>query len=270
MSRGRGVQGPLNSFIRALSRAMVSEQTARRRGLLQALDPRTRLIGVLALVVLVAVSRRIPVIAVLFAVATAIALSSRVSLKTLVLRVWLIVLGFTGIIALPALFVTPGNIVARLGFLAITEQGLRSAALLVLRVETAVTLTTALVLSTEWTQILKALRSLRVPTVVIAMLAMTHRYIFLFIESAQQMFESRQSRILGHLPGTEHRRIASHTAGVLMSKSIEMGNEVYLAMQSRGFTGEIHLLHEFQFRMRDAVAFLALSAAVISAVWIGR
>ena len=270
MSSHPAVEATLRSFTRAVSRAMVSEDIARRAGVLQRLDPRTRLIGVLALVVAVAVSRRLEVVAALFVIATVLALVSCVPVKTLVFRVWLIVLGFTGLIALPALFTTPGQVVSSWGLLSITLQGIRTAALLILRVETAVTLTTTLVLCTPWTHILKALRSLRLPTEVIAILAMTHRYIFLFIEVAQQMFESRQSRILGPLPGPEQRRLAARTAGVLMSKSIELSNEVYLAMQSRGFRGEVCLLDEFRFRTRDVLALLAFGAAISLTIWLGR
>ncbi len=264
------VEATLRSFTRALSRALISEEVAGRRGLLQALDPRARLIGILTLVVAVAASRRIEVVGVLFVMACALALLSRVPLKTLVLRVWLIVLGFTGMIAIPALFTTPGRVVMSNGFLSITAQGVLTAGLLVLRVETAVTLTTTLVLCTPWTHILKALRSLRVPTEVIAMLAMTHRYIFLFIEVAQQMFESRQSRVIGTLPAGEQRRVLARTAGVLMSKSIDLSNEVFLAMQSRGFLGEVHLLHDFEFRFRDGVGVAAFVACAVVAIWAGR
>ncbi len=106
------------------------------------------------------------------------------SLLTLAKRVWLIVLGFTGVIALPALFITPGSNVATVAGFAVTEQGLRTACLLILRVETAVTLTTLLILCTPWVQVLKALRALRLPKEVVMMLAMTYRYVFLLVETA--------------------------------------------------------------------------------------
>ena len=60
---------------------MLSEQTARQRGLLQALDPRVRVVGLFALVLAVTLSRRIAAVAALFAAAIAIALLSRVSLS---------------------------------------------------------------------------------------------------------------------------------------------------------------------------------------------
>jgi cobalt ECF transporter T component CbiQ len=257
-------------FARVVTRAMISEETARRRGLLQALDPRVRVVGLFSLVLAVTLSRKISVVVALLTVAVAIAILSRVSLFVLVKRVWLVVLGFTAVIAVPAIFVTPGDPVATFGFLTITEQGLRTAAMLILRVETAVTFTTLLILCTPWTHVLKALRAFRLPKEAIAMLAMTHRYVFLLVETASQMLESRRSRTVGILKPAAQRRMAARTAGVLLSKSIELSNEVYLAMQSRGFRGDIQILSDFRL---DAWDYLGLTAFLLAgglAVWMGR
>jgi cobalt ECF transporter T component CbiQ len=264
------VESTLRGFARTMSKALSSEQTAAKRGLLQGLDPRARLIGIFALVLTVTLCRKLEAIAALFVSALAIALLSRVSLATLLKRVWLIVLGFTGLIALPAIFITPGDPIASFGPLTITSQGARTAALLILRVETAVTLTTALVLSTPWTQILRGLRSLWVPAEIITMLAMTHRYIFLLIETANQMFESRQSRMVGELSGAEQRRMAGRTAGVLLTKSMDLSGDVYLAMQSRGFSGDIRLLSDTRMRFVDITAIALVICAATVTVWMGR
>ena len=208
----------------------------------------------------------------LFVAAVLIAVFSRVSIGTLAKRVWLVVLAFTGVIALPAIFITPGNPIATFagGSLHITAQGVATAVLLIARVETAVTFTTLLILCTPWTHVLKALRSFRLPQEVIAMLAMTHRYVFLLVETASQMFESRQSRTVGRLPAAEQRRMTARTAGVLLSKSIDLSNDVYLAMQSRGFRGEVRILSDFRMTSWDYVGLLAFLCAGGIAVWMGR
>jgi cobalt ECF transporter T component CbiQ len=272
MSRHSFLERTLRGFTRALSKALQSEHAAIQPGLLQDLDPRVRVIGVLALVIAVILCRRIEAIAALLLIAIAIAVASRVSLGSLAKRVWLVILGFSGVIALPALFLIPGEplFTAPALHLSISVQGARTAALLVLRVETAATLTTVLVLSTAWTHILKALRSLHLPVEVVTMLAMTHRYVFLLIETANQMFESRQSRTVGVLSGSEQRKITARTAGVLLSKSIELSQEVYLAMLSRGFRGEVHLLTDFRFKPRDYVGLTAFLFTGCLAVWMGR
>lgn len=258
------------AFGRVLTRAMLSETTTQKAGLLQALDPRVRVVGLFALVVAAALTHKLMVVATLFAGAVVLAILSRVSVLTLAKRVWLVVLGFTGVIAIPALFVTPGRPIAALGSFAITEQGLRTAVLLILRVETAVSFTTLLVLCTPWPHVLKALRALRLPQEAIAMLAMTYRYVFLLVETAGQMFESRRSRTVGVLPPAEQRRMAARTAGVLLSKSVALSNEVYLAMQSRGFRGDVQVLSDFRLTMWDMVGLLVFLVAGALAVWMGR
>jgi len=271
MSRGF-VESTIVSFSRALSRALMSEEIARQPGLLQSLDPRVRLIGLFALVLAVTLSRRLAIVLALFLAALLLAVFSRVSIGALAKRVWLVVLAFTGVIALPAAFLTPGRPVVVLagGSLRITAQGMATAALLIARVETAVTFTTLLVLCTPWAHVLKALRSFRLPQEAIAMLAMTHRYVFLLVETASQMFESRVSRTVGRLPGAEQRRMTARTAGVLLSKSIDLSQDVYLAMQSRGFRGDIRILADFRLKPWDYVGLLAFLCAGGVAVWLGR
>jgi cobalt/nickel transport system permease protein len=271
--RRRGIiESTLVGLTRALGQALVSEQVARQRGLLQALDPRVRIAGLLVLVLAVTLSHRITVILALFGTAVLLALLSKVSAGTLATRVWLVVLFFTGVIALPALFLTPGDTLFSIagGTLRITAQGAHTAILLVTRVETAVTLTTVLILSTPWMDVLKALRAFRVPQVVVMMLAMTHRYIFLLAESASQMFESRQSRTVGVLDRASQRRMTARTAGVLLSKSVELSNEVFLAMQSRGFRGDAKTLSEFRMRPSDYIGLVAFLSLGGIAIWMGR
>src|SRR5271165_7098633 len=272
MKSGRFIASTIVGFTRALSHALMSEEIARHRGLLQALDPRARVIGLFALVLAVTLSRRLTVVLAMFLVAVTIAALSGVSITLLARRVWLLALVFTGVIALPAIFITPGQTITTFagGTLRITAQGVATAVLLIARVETAVTFTTLLILCTPWTHVLKALRSFRVPQEVIAMLAMTHRYVFLLVETANQMHESRQSRTVGRLPGAEQRRIMTRTAGVLLSKSMELSNDVYLAMQSRGFQGDIRILPEFDMKASDYAGLLVFLCVGIIAVWMGR
>lgn len=272
MARAGFLTSTMLGFTRALARAMVSEQIARQVGLLQSLDPRVRVIGLFTMVLAVLLSRRIAVIVTLFFVAVIIAILSRVGVLMLAKRVWPVVLGFTGMIAFPAIFLTPGDPVAAFagGPLHITVQGVQTATLLIARVETAVTFTSLLVLCTPWTRVLKALRTFRLPQEAVMLLAMTHRYIFLLVETAGQMFESRQSRTVGLLKGAAGRRITARSAGVLLSKSIELSNEVYLAMQSRGFRGEIRILSDFHMRSWDYLGLAAFLAAGSLSAWIGR
>ncbi len=266
------VESNLESFARALGRALESEEVARVDGLLQRLDPRVKVVGVAGLVVATVAARRISVIWSIFAIGILIALGSRAPIRSLALRVWTPVLIFTGVIAIPAIFITPGTLAYQLPVLhwGITAQGLRSASYLISRAETTATLSVLLVLCTPWAQTLKALRTFRLPVVVIVLLGMTYRYIFLLLDSSAEMFESRRSRQVGTLSGPDRRRVAVATAGVLLGKTLQLSDEVYMAMQSRGFDGEIHLLSDFSMRTPDYAALVATAFLCGTALWFGR
>ncbi|MGH9545269.1 MAG: cobalt ECF transporter T component CbiQ, partial [Terriglobales bacterium] len=242
------VERSLASFVGALEQAFDAEDLAKRNGLLQKLDPRAKIVAILPLIVIAALARRLWVIVALFAAAVAIALLSNVPLSALAKRVWLGVLTFTGFISVPALFLTPGRAIYTLPHVGwtVTAQGLRAAAYLIMRAETAATFSVLLVLCTPWSKLLKALRVLRLPVVLVVILGMTYRYIFLLLRNAHEMFKSRKSRMVGRLDGRERRRAATASAGVLMSKTLQLSGDVYLAMRSRGFQGEVYLLDEFR------------------------
>jgi energy-coupling factor transporter transmembrane protein EcfT len=99
---------------------------------------------------------------------------------------------------------------------------------------------------------------------------MTYRYIFLMIASAREMFESRRSRMVGELEGADRRRLAVATAGVLLSKSLQLSQDVYLAMQSRGFRGEVYVLDEFEMKARDWGGLALFAMLATAAIWAGR
>ena len=74
----------------------------------------------------------------------------------------------------------------------------------------------------------------------------------------------------GTLSAAESRRLAVSAVGVLLSKSVHLSNDVHLAMQSRGFRGEVHVLPDFRARASDwcwLAGFVFLAAA---ALWWGR
>ena len=270
-SRASFIDKTLGGLEGAFARSLYSEEVNARRGFLQALDPRVKLVGALALIVATTSSRSLRVVLAIGALATATALASRVDWGTLWRRVWLGALLFTGAFALPALVLTPGDALWRLPLAGwvVTEQGLRAAAFLLARVIGSATLATTLVLTTPWNDVLKALRTLRVPVVFVVILGMTYRYIFLTLQTARDMFESRRSRTVGTLDSATGRRIAAASVGVLLGKSFALSNEVWLAMQSRGFRGEVHTLDEFRMRARDWLALAGFLATAALALWLG-
>jgi cobalt/nickel transport system permease protein len=266
------VEKTIRSLLDAMQHTLFAEDMAVADGLLQRFDPRVKLIGIAALILAVIAVRRIWVLAGIFLAAIFLAILSHVPVRTLATRVWVAVLGFTGVIALPAIFLTPGEPVFQVPVLgwSVTSQGVKAAAFLILRAETAATLSILLILTTLWTHLLAALRSVRLPSVLVAILGMTYRYMFLFLQIARDMFESRESRLVGILAPSDRRRLAVSSAGVLLGKSLQLSGEVHMAMQSRGFRGQIRLLHESEMGWGNWLRAAGFVAFGVLAIWLGR
>ena len=264
------IERTIRSLIQATEDAVFAEKLARLPGLSQQLKPQVKVAGIGALIIASAATRRLASLAILFAIAIGFAIASHVPVRTLAAKIWLPVLSFSGVIALPAIFLTSGAILYRLPLIhwLITRPGVITAAFLLLRVETAATLSALLVLTTEWTRILRALRFLRLPVTAVVILGMTYRYVFLLLRTAREMFEARQSRIVGTLDPADGRRLAAASVGVLLSKSFQLSADVYEAMRARGYRGEVYLLDEAPLQHKDWLqfaVFLLIAAAIIVA-----
>jgi energy-coupling factor transporter transmembrane protein EcfT len=118
--------------------------------------------------------------------------------------------------------------------------------------------------------VLSALTVLRVPDVFILILGMTYRYIYLLLHTANDMFLSRKSRIVGRLGTAENQRMLAAIGGALLGKSIGLSNEVYLAMQSRGFRGSLVTLKPFRMRPTDWAWAAILGTLSGVAIFLGR
>jgi cobalt/nickel transport system permease protein len=266
------VERTVESLFKTLESSVLAEELARTAGFLQGLDARVKVAGLGSLVIAAATVHRFSMLVALFVAAIVIAVASRVPLRILAATVWIPSLAFSGLIALPAIFVVGNSVAFTLPLigLRITHEGLLSAGLLLLRVESAATFSALIVLTTPWTRVLRALRFFLVPVTVVVILGMTYRYIFLLLRTVQEMFESHRSRLVGELAGTERRRLASATVGVLLARSFQLSSQIHSAMLARGFHGEVYLLDEQSMTGRNFLQLGAALAAAAAAMAVGR
>jgi cobalt ECF transporter T component CbiQ len=268
----RGIlERTLADLTNALEQSIFAEDVSRRAGLLQTLDPRVKIVSLLALLISASLSRSLPVLLCLYILTLFLAWRSSISVVFFIKRVWLFMPFFTGLVAIPALFITPGPHLASLPLgLVVTTTGFRTVLFLLLRVSTSVSMSVLLVLTTSWPALLKALSVLRVPEGFLLILGMTYRYIFFLLLITEDMFLSRKSRIVGRQSSAEQRRILAASAGTLLSKSLDLSGEVYLAMQARGYRGQSRTVNAFRMRTIDWVWGSGAAFAVALALWLGR
>lgn len=254
-----------------LERALFAEEISTRKGLFQSLDARVKVLSVLALLISVSLSHSLLVIGSIYLLVFTIGWASAIPAGILIKRVWLALPFFTGLIILPALFITPGPALVDLPLgLHITQTGLNTVLFLLLRVSTSVSLTLLLILTTPWNTVLSALGVLHVPDVFILILGMTYRYIYLLLHLANDMFLSRKSRAVGRLSTAENQRMLAAVSATLLNKSLNMSSEVYLAMQSRGFRGTVVTLKPFQMHSKDWIWSSVFAILAGLTIFLGR
>lgn len=270
-ARAGVLEHTLSGITETLEHSLFAEELSTRSGLLQSLDARVKVVSVLALLLSVSLSRSLLAIGAVYALTLVLGLASAIPVGFLIKRVWLALPFFTGMLVLPALFITPGPALLQLPLgIVVTGPGLNTALFLLLRVSTSVSVTLLLILTTPWNTVLSALSVLKVPDVFILILGMTYRYIYLLLRVVNDMFLSRKSRVVGRLSTGENQKLLAAVSATLLNKSLNLSSEVYLAMQSRGFRGSIVTLKPFRMQSRDWLWLGVLLALSALAVYLGR
>jgi cobalt/nickel transport system permease protein len=258
----------------SIERAVFSEELARRPGWLQRRDPRAKLLMFLAVVLAASLSNSLLALVGLYAAILAAARASRVPFDFFVRRVWIGIPLFAGLVIIPSIFMSPGPRLFDLALgplhLAPSIPGLAGAVIFVARVGVSVSLAVLLVIVTPWSDLLKSLQALRVPQVFILLLSMTYRYIFLFLHSANGMFEARKSRTVGRTSGNEQRNWISAAMMTQMNRAFKMSNDVYAAMLARGFTGRVQTYSAYRMTRADWVALGGAVIVALAALLVGR
>jgi len=276
------VERTIEGTARFLRDAILSEVIAKREGLLQSLDPRVRLVTILVLIVCISLMKSPVTIWAVYLFVLLLAVASSVSLLFFIKRVWLFIPLFSAVIIVPALFnvVTPGEPVWTMVHLArnydfgpyhipeaiaITRQGLLTAATFIGRVAASVSLAVLLTLTTRWSDLLRALGILRVPQIFILILAMTYRYILLLVQVVQNIHIARKSRTLRYGSTRSEQRWVASRMGYLFKRTWLMSQDVHRAMLSRGFSGEVRALTVFKTRNYDYAwcLFVAIICTVV-------
>ena len=257
-----------------------SEEIISRGGLLQSIDPRVKVFFIGSLVITVSLYKQLSILLAAYFATLLLAYFSRIDLKFFLVRVWFFIPIFAGIIAVPALFniFVPGDPIINvitlkkdivLGplhiprVISITRQGALTAALFVMRVATSVSLVVLLTLTTRWAHILKALRVFKVPQFFTFILGMSYRYIHLLLRQIEDIHYARLSRTIKKDEGSSGRKWMVSQIKFVLKRSLNIGEQVYSAMVSRGFTYELKTADNFKLTRRDFICAIVCILIII-------
>ncbi len=128
-------------------------------------------------------------------------------------------------------------------YIGVSQTGLRTAAQLFFKALGAVSCLYYLSLNTPMVDLLGALRRLKVPKLLVELMGLIYRFIFVLLETADTMIRAQNSRLgySGLLPG--FRSLAA-MASTLFVRAYKRSDELYIALEARGYDGELNVLEE--------------------------
>lgn len=244
------------------------------RSLLHDLEARTKLLATLAFIFAATLTPTgrwevLGGLAILLAAGVAL---SRLS-PLLVLRRSALALPFV-LAAVPLLFTREGDELLTIPVFAwrwtASDAGLEAVLSILLKSWLCVSAAVVLTATTQASDLLRALRGLHAPRIIVATVSFMYRYLFVIGEEAQRLMRARECRSasLGEASGGGigwRAHVLGNMVGSLFLRSYERAERVYDAMRSRGYDGEMRSLAVTSLRRADYTA-LAIVAGLLAAL----
>lgn len=168
--------------------------------------------------------------------------------------------------AITAIFALPGKTLAEFDFLfwhlVATDTGLLRFFSIVVRSWLSVQVAILLVTTTQFPDLIHALEHLRLPRLLITVIAFLYRYIFVLSDEVLRLLRARQSRSAS-LDGKRgggtvlwRAQVAGNMVGQLFLRSYERSDRIYNAMLARGYQGHLRTLNRHTMQTRDWLILL--------------
>ena len=178
------------------------------------------------------------------------------------------------LIALPTVFTKPGapafDLFLGLFTLTATVEGMEFFSSVLIKSWASVTAAVLLTSTTPALSLLSALRSLKIPEILVTVVLLMYRYLFVLVEEAQRMLRARAARSASVGPNAGGSLIwrakgAGSMAGSLFVRTLDRSERIYMAMLSRGYDGDIR--QQFTAPLgKLAVGQMAFSATLFATI----
>ena len=160
-----------------------------------------------------------------------------------------------------ALHIGPWRLVA-------TDAGLLRFTSIMIRSWLSVQMAILLTATTQFPDLIHALRHLRVPQPIVVIISFMYRYLFVLADEAQRLMRAREARS-ARPPGVTspaggsilwRARVTGSMVGQLFLRSYERSDRVYNAMLARGYQGKLLTMNPHRMTRRD---WFVLGAAIL-------
>jgi cobalt ECF transporter T component CbiQ len=257
-------------------------ETASNKGLLQRLDARIKLLFMVCFIIQANVVRQIPVQLVISAFLLVLYLLSRLNIFSIYKKILFFSFFFGFLVFAPAALnvITDGKIIIHLfhfqdvnrfwvyripAEIGITREGILVVARLYLKVVNSLTITFLVFNTTQFNEIVKALKIFKVPDMFLLIITMTYKFIFILVHTMQETYFALKLRWWKKVKNSEANRIIAGRIVYTFRKSWHRYEEVFRAMLARGFTGEVNIYYLRKITNGDIyflVLFLAISLGI--------
>ena len=243
----------------SLEKTSDSDATARAPGFLQTIQPAPKMLVILMLLITVGMSQSNWVLSGIAVGVVGLALTSRIPMGAMIVRVGSAVIFFGLIVAIP--------VSLREGTFRVS--GLVASAMILLRLADGIALALLWRQTTRWNALLNSLKQCGLSATMVTTANLSYRYLFVVFEMLAEMVQARTSRQVGACSAQEARRYMGNGTAVLFAKSVAFTEEMHWAMTSRTLPTSRHMADPGRWTARDGLAVLTSLTILILTVFHG-
>src|SRR4030043_1791561 len=260
-------------------------ETASSDNFFQKIDARVKILFLLFYIIIVSLKKNIPSEVLIGAFVFVLTFLSRLEIFNLYKRVLFFAFIFGFLIALPSALnvITKGEIILPLLHLSqpyrfwiyqipeeigLTREGVYGVLMLTSRVMNSLALSFFVLYTTPFTEIIKALKVLKVPDSFLMIVTLSYKYVFIFAKTIEDMHLAMKSRLAGKVSNAEGRRWIAGRLALMFKKSQQRCEEIFKAMLGRGFSNNIKFYGVKKLQTRDWVASAVFFIVGVLFLWI--
>ena len=171
--------------------------------------------------------------------------------------------------AVPLIFVRPGDPLGTIGPFTISGEGLRMFGTIAAKSWLSVQAALLLTFTTPFHDLVDALRDLRLPRILVAIIGFMYRYLAVLGGEATRMLRARSARSATAAAAPSggslrwRARVTGQMVGSLFLRSYERSERIYAAMQARGFDGTFRHLAARRIPASAWASFVLLIVALV-------
>ncbi|MBC7960824.1 MAG: cobalt ECF transporter T component CbiQ [Vallitaleaceae bacterium] len=129
------------------------------------------------------------------------------------------------------------------GYFGFTIVGVERAIVLFFKALGATSCMYFLILNTPMVALLSAFKKLKVPKLLVELMELMYRFILIFMDTADNIYTAQKSRC-GYTNIPSSYRSLGGLASVLFIRSYKRSEEMFRALEARGYNGELNVLEE--------------------------